>query len=65
VWISFPISRRVRVGVPWWLIPVVIPLAACFWILSVTVDAIRWTWKRPRHRDHRHDQDTIRITVRR
>jgi hypothetical protein len=66
VWVSFPISRNFRVGVPWWLLPVFIPIALVGWILWATVTLIRMVWQRP-HRQRvttKQDGVTVQITVR-
>jgi hypothetical protein len=65
MWVWFPISRHVRVGVPWWLLPVFIPIAVVGWILWATVTLIRMVWRRPRPQrvTTRQDGVTVQITV--
>lgn len=50
MWVSFPLSRRTRVIVPWFVAVPLIPVAAGLWVLGLTFDVIRWIWTRPRRR---------------
>lgn len=64
MWVSFPISRRVRVVLPWFVAIPLIPIAAALWMLGLTFDMIRWVWSRPRkpHRPSGSDA-VVRVTV--
>lgn len=62
VWISFPLSRGVRVIMPWPIAVLLLPVALAAWVLSLTWAAIRWVW-RPRSRRKARSGDTIRIRI--
>lgn len=62
MWVTLPIGRRSRVILPWFIAIPLIPLAAGFWVLSLTWDVIRWVWRRPRRPDK--PSASVRITVR-
>lgn len=66
MWVSFPLSRRVRVIMPWFVAVPLIPVAAGLWVLGLTFDAIRWIWTRPKRRTRSSSsgEATVRITVR-
>jgi hypothetical protein len=62
MWVSFPISRRSRVVVPWFVAVPLIPLAAGLWVVGLTFDVLRWVWTRP-HRRPPSCGATIRVRV--
>lgn len=68
MWVSFPISRRSRVIIPWFIAVPLIPLAAGVWVLGLTFDAIWWAWRtfgpQKRRRSSSDSSASIRVTVR-
>lgn len=67
MWISFPITRGVRVILPWPIAVVLLPVAVGLWGLALTVDAMRWGWRTfgPRRRQRNSTSGaTVKITIR-
>lgn len=61
MWVSFPISRHMRIILPWFVAVLFIPIAAGLWVVGLTVDVIRWVWRRPAKHDT--PQRVIRIRL--
>lgn len=61
--VSFPITHRIRLIMPWPIAVLLVPLAAGLWVVGLTVDAIRWVWTRRGRRST--SADGVRITIQR
>jgi hypothetical protein len=67
MWISFPIGRRTRIIIPWFIAIPLIPVAAGVWVLGLTFDAVGWAWRTfgpQKRRPPSSPTASVKITVR-